>query len=103
MGPGVYSDREAAAHVGETVTVVGTVISVHRTKGGHIFINFGSDYPHQTFSGAVLAPRGSWSRGLDSLVGRPVGIRGEIKRYKGQPEIVVERAEQLVPDGSKAP
>jgi hypothetical protein len=51
LGPGVYSDREAAAHVGETVTVVGTVISVHRTKGGHIFINFGSDYPHQTFSG----------------------------------------------------
>jgi hypothetical protein len=96
LGPGVYTDREAAAHVGETATVVGTLVSVRRSRGGNLFLNFGADYPHQTFSAAVIDPRGTWGRGLDSLVGKRVGVRGRIKRYKGQVEIVVQRADQLV-------
>jgi nuclease S1 len=96
LGPGVYTDREAAAHVGETATVVGTLVSIHRSRGGKIFLNFGADYPHQTFSGAVLHPRGTWYRGLDSLVGKRVGVRGRIERYKGRVEIVIERADQVV-------
>jgi hypothetical protein len=101
LGPGVYSDREAAAHVGETATVVGTVASVHRSRAGNVYLNFGADYPHQAFSGAVLRPRGPWTRGLDSLVGKRVGVRGRISVYKGQVQIVIERADQIVqaPDG----
>jgi hypothetical protein len=96
LGPGVYTDREAAAHVGETATVVGTLVSVRRSRGGNIFLNFGADSPHQTFSGAVLHPRGTWYRGLDSLVGKRVGVRGRIDRYRGRVEIVIERADQVV-------
>ncbi|HET9038642.1 MAG TPA: S1/P1 nuclease [Gemmatimonadales bacterium] len=101
LGPGIYSDREAAAHVGETATVVGTVASVHRSRAGNVYLNFGADYPHQTFSGAVLRPRGPWTRGLDSLAGQRVGVRGRISVYKGQVQIVIERADQIVqaPDG----
>jgi hypothetical protein len=96
-GDRVYSDREAAAHEGENATVVGVVVSVHRTKAGNIFLNFGADYPRQTFSGAVLDPRDPALLELDSLTGRRVGIRGRIQRYKGQLEIVIESAEQIVP------
>jgi hypothetical protein len=96
LGAGIYSDREAAAHEGEDATVVGVVVSVRRTKSGNIFVNFGADYPQQTFSAAVLAPRDTALQHLDRLTGRTIGIRGRITRYKGQLEIVVERPEQII-------
>jgi hypothetical protein len=96
LGPGVYSDQQAAAHAGETAMVVGTVISVHRTKSGSIYLNFGADYPNQTFSGAILEPGKAALQNLDGLVGKRVGIRGLIKLYKGQAEIVITTREQIV-------
>ncbi|HEU5154890.1 MAG TPA: S1/P1 nuclease [Gemmatimonadales bacterium] len=96
LGPQVYTDREAAAHVGETATVVGTVVSVHRVKSGNIYLNFGADYPHQTFSGAILNPRDPSFNQLDSLAGKRVGVKGTIKNYKGQAEIVIEKIDQII-------
>ena len=92
---GALSDREAAAHVGEHATVAGTVVTVHRSRGGNLFLNFGADYPRQRFTGAVLAPLGAWTAGLDTLAGRRVAITGTIRNYRGQVEIVVERPEQI--------
>jgi hypothetical protein len=96
LGPGVYTDREAAAHLGETATVVGTVAAIFRSPKGNVFLNFGADYPRQTFTAVALEPNGTWADGLDTLVGRRIGVRGEIVKYKGRPEIVLERAEQIV-------
>jgi S1/P1 Nuclease len=94
---GAYTDREAAAHVGETATVVGTVAAIFRSAKGNVYLNFGADYPHQTFTAVALQPAGEWTEGLDSLVGRRVGIRGTIVRYRGRVEIVLKRADQIVP------
>jgi hypothetical protein len=91
----MYPDREAAAHAGEEVTIVGTVVTVHRTASGNFYLNFGADYPHQTFSGAVLNPRDPALLRLEGLIGKRVGIRGVIKLYKGQAEIVIDRIEQI--------
>jgi len=95
LGSQVYTDREAAAHVGETAMVVGTVVSVHRSKAGNIYLNFGADYPHQTFSGAILNPRAPAFNQLDTLAGKRVGVRGMIKNYKGQAEILIESMDQI--------
>src|SRR4029453_6738324 len=95
LGSQVYTDREAAAHGGETELVVGTVVSVHRSKAGNIYLNFGADYPHQTFSGAILNPRDPAFSQLDTLAGKRVGVRGMIKSYKGQPEILIESMDQI--------
>jgi hypothetical protein len=92
----VYSDREAAAHLGETATVVGTVAAVFRSKKGTVYLNLGADYPHQTFTAVALAPAGAWTSGLDSLVGRRVGVHGTIVSYRGRVEIVLRSREQLV-------
>jgi hypothetical protein len=93
--PGTYSDLEARAHVGELATVVGTVVTVRRSRAGNIFLNFGGDYPHQSFSGLVLHPREAWQQSLDTLAGRRVGVTGLIRLYRGQVEIVIERQEQV--------
>jgi len=97
LGSQIYTDREAAAHVGETAMVVGTVVSVHRSKAGNIYLNFGADYPHQTFSGAILNPRDPAFSQLDTLAGKRVGVKGKIKNYNGQAEIVIESINQIVP------
>jgi nuclease S1 len=93
---GAYSDREAAAHVGQTATVVGTVVAIFRSKKGNVYLNFGADYPHQSFTAVALQPAGRWTDGLDSLVGRRVGVRGTIVSYRGRVEIVLEGADQIV-------
>jgi nuclease S1 len=95
--PGTYADREAAAHVGETATVVGTVAAIFRSPKGNVYLNFGADYPHQAFTAVALRPIGRWTDGLDSLVGRRVGVRGRIVKYRGRVEIVLERADQIAP------
>ncbi|MEO7986891.1 MAG: S1/P1 nuclease, partial [Gemmatimonadales bacterium] len=94
--PGTYTDSEAAAHLGETVTVVGTVAAVFRSKKGTVYLNFGADYPHQTFTAVALPPAQPWTRGLDSLVGRRVGVHGKIVSYRGRAEIVLEDGGQIV-------
>jgi nuclease S1 len=103
LAPGVYTDREAAAHLGETATVVGTVASVFRSKGGNVYVNFGADYPRQTFSAVALAPVGSWGNALDSLVGKRIGVRGEIVSYKGRVEIVLKGSDQIITAVSSKP
>jgi nuclease S1 len=95
--PGVYTDREAAAHLGETATVVGMVAAVFRSKKGTVYLNFGADYPHQAFTAVALPPTPAWTAGLDSLVGRRVGVRGSIVSYRGRVEIVLKQPQQIVP------
>ena len=83
--------------MGETVTVVGTVATVFRSKGGNVYVNFGADYPRQSFTAVALAPVGAWGSALDSLPGRRIGVRGEIVSYRGRVEIVLRGADQIVP------
>jgi len=95
LGPGVYLDREAAAHVGETATVVGTVVTVFRSPGGNVYLNFGADYPRQTFTAVALAPLPAWTARLDSLAGKRVRVHGAIMSYRGRLEIELKRQEQI--------
>jgi hypothetical protein len=97
LGRGVITDREAAAHLGDTVTVVGTVAAIYRSKGGNVYLNFGADYPRQTFTAVALAPTAPWTVGLDTLVGRRLGVHGLVVSYRGRIEIVLDHAGQLVP------
>jgi hypothetical protein len=94
--PGTVTDREALAHVGRTVTVVGTVAEVSRSRKGTVYVNFGARFPRQTFTAVALAPAPAWTAGLDTLEGRRIGVRGRIVRYRGRVEIVLKGADQLV-------
>ncbi|HYY29991.1 MAG TPA: hypothetical protein VE860_18755, partial [Chthoniobacterales bacterium] len=52
QGP-VISDSEAAQHIGQKTTVEGVVTAVTTSGKGNTFINFGSVYPRQTFTGWI--------------------------------------------------
>jgi hypothetical protein len=95
LGPGVYLDREAAAHLGETATVVGTVATVFHSPGGNIYLNFGADYPRQAFTAVALAPVAAWTARLDTLAGRRVRVHGRIVSYRGRLEIELKAQDQI--------
>jgi hypothetical protein len=86
---GTYTDAEAGAHVGETATVVGVVVSARVSRAGNTFLNFGGDYPHQTFSVVLLQPHHPGQGRLLAMKGKRVAVRGPIRRYQGGPEIVI--------------
>ena len=51
----VIKDTEAAQYVGKKVEVRGFVVSVTTSPLGTAFINFGREYPNQTFAGFIAA------------------------------------------------
>jgi hypothetical protein len=88
---------EAAQHVGQHVAVEGTITKVFTSRNGNTFLDFGSAYPHQLFTGWI--PRDSAlsaDLALWSLRGRRVKLSGIIVLYRGKPEIKIVSADQMV-------
>ena len=92
----VIKDSEAAQYVGRKVEVRGLVISVTTSPLGTSFINFGREYPSQTFAGFIAA--GSTMANderLTTLQGKAISIVGTIQIDRGKPEIEVTSADQI--------
>jgi DNA/RNA endonuclease YhcR with UshA esterase domain len=93
----VVPDSEAAQHVGQAVSVEGTITKVFKSKNGNTFLNFGGNYPDVTF--VVWIPEDApeaTDPGLVGLQGKKVKISGTIQLYRGKPEIKVSNKEQIV-------
>ena len=94
--PRVIKDSEAIHYVGKNVEVRGFVVSVTSSPLGTTFINFGRDYPNQTFAGFIAAgSRIATARSIAALRGKIIGITGTIELYRGKPEIKVVSIHQI--------
>jgi DNA/RNA endonuclease YhcR with UshA esterase domain len=93
----IIADAEALKHVGQNVTVEGTITKVFKSRNGNTFLNFGGNYPDVTFVVWIPqdAPEASDS-GLSNLQGKKVKITGTIQLYRDKPEIKVTTKEQIV-------
>lgn len=92
----VISPLNAAAHVGETVTVEGTASEVFTDKrSGTTFIDLGGRYPGNAFSGVIFSSYAGSFPDVHHLEGKTVGITGKIQLYKGKPEIILRSRSQL--------
>ena len=92
----VIRDTEAAQHIGARATVEGIVVEVFTGKHGNTFLNFGAEYPNQTFTGWI--PKDSLLAGdesLSALEGKTVRITGTISLYRGKPEIKIISKSQI--------
>ena len=88
---------EVASHVGETATVEGVVSGVHTARSSDVtFIDMGGSYPNNVFTGVIFAADADKVGDVSGLPGKTVGITGQIKLYKGKPEIIVKSASQIV-------
>lgn len=92
--------EQASAHIGETTTVCGIVVSAHyaaTTKRQPTFLNYGRPYPNQTLSVLIWGKdRPKFNSPETRLVGKRVCVIGLLQLYRGKPEIIVTDPLQLV-------
>ena len=94
--PPVIKDSEAVQYVGKNVEVRGFVVSVTTSPLGTAFINFGREYPNQTFAGFIAAgSKMATDELITMLQGKIIGISGTIVLYQGKPEIEVMSIDQI--------
>ena len=92
---GSYPYTDAKNHVGEYVEITGTLVNLHLTKSGTLFLDFCKNYKTCPFSAVVLnRDRGAFSS-LADLEGKEVALRGSIKLYQNKPEIVLSHPEDI--------
>jgi DNA/RNA endonuclease YhcR with UshA esterase domain len=92
----VIKDFEAVRYVGRYVEVRGLVVSVTSSPLGTASINFGRDYPNQTFAGFIAADSKMATDQLTTLQGKTIGIIGTIELHEGKPEIEVTSMHQII-------
>lgn len=100
---GVIKDSEAIQYVGRYVEVRGFVVSVTTSPLGTAFINFGREYPNQTFAGFIAADSEmATDQRIGTLQGKTIGIIGTIELREGKPEIKVVSMYQIIGLSSKS-
>jgi DNA/RNA endonuclease YhcR with UshA esterase domain len=84
---------------GKTITVCSKVQSTYLTKGDKktTYINFGQPYPNTTFTVVIFEGNLTNFKYTPSvfLKDKNVCITGKVKIYKGKPEIIVSKEEQI--------
>jgi DNA/RNA endonuclease YhcR with UshA esterase domain len=89
------SPTEAQSHAGQSVTVEGTVSNVHKIPNGITFIDMGGKFPENTFTAVILAADAAKFPEMTSLNGKTVDVTGEVRLYKGKPEILLKDPAQI--------
>ena len=87
--------QDAAKYFGEYATVEGTIVVTHNS-GKACFLNFHPDYKRY-FTAVIFASAFSqFPANPESYYqGKRVRVRGLIKEYNGQPEIILKTPEQI--------
>jgi DNA/RNA endonuclease YhcR with UshA esterase domain len=92
----IIPPEDCPKHLGETVTVEGTVSEVHHAASGRAtFIDMGGRYPNNTFAAVIFKDDADKFPTVDTLTGKVIDITGRVKDYKGSREIIVNGSEQL--------
>src|SRR4029077_20160215 len=98
----VIKDSEAVHYIGENVEVRGFVVSVTTSPLGTAFINFGGEYPNQTFAGFIEAEsKVGTDQRIATLQGKIISITGTIELHEGKPQIKVMSTDQIKVLGSQ--
>lgn len=94
-----YSTAEAKQFYDypKEVSICGTVVSTHKSRKGHIFINMDKSFPHQVFTATI------WKSNIVNfpyepekfLLNKKVCIKGKIKDYEGVPSIYPENGKAV--------
>ena len=96
-GLDVIDACNAGSHTGRKMIVEGEVADSYRYRTTSIFLNFGKPYPHHCFTAIIWSS--DWERFPENAEkyykGKTVRIMGEIKKYRGKPEIILRDPSQI--------
>jgi DNA/RNA endonuclease YhcR with UshA esterase domain len=90
---------DAKNHIGETATVCGKVASTRYAAGSRgqpTFLNLDEPYPRQIFTILIWgSDRPKFGEPEVTYRGKSVCVTGQIKEYRGVPEVVASEPEQI--------
>ena len=88
------TSKDAKAHEGDSLRVVGTVADVYEGPTV-IYLNFDRKFPKNTFSCTIFS--GSLDRfgDLKSLAGKKVEVTGKITSFRNKPQMILWTQEQI--------
>jgi DNA/RNA endonuclease YhcR with UshA esterase domain len=90
---------EASNHVGQTATVCGEVASTKydaHLRSQPTFLDFGKPYPNRIFTAVIFGrDRAKFGTPEATFRGRRVCVTGQVRNYRGKPEIIVSDPGQL--------
>lgn len=93
------SPEEAAHHLGQKATVCGVVASAHyaaRSRAQPTFLNLGKPYPDEIFTAVIFGSnRAKFGTPETTLRGKRICVTGTIRRYRGEPEIILKNPSQI--------
>lgn len=87
--------HEAGKHTREQACISGRILRVFTSKTGNTFLDFCADYRNCTFTSVVFASDRPKFGDLGSLQGRNIELRGQVRVYHNQPEIVINDPNQI--------
>jgi DNA/RNA endonuclease YhcR with UshA esterase domain len=92
----VIPPEDCPKHIGETVTIEGTVSEVHHAASGRAtFIDMGGRYPNNPFAAVIFKDDADKFPNIDTVTDKVVDITGRVKKYKESCEIILNDPEQL--------
>ena len=91
--------EEAGSHVGESATVCGLVASAKfaaNSRWQPTFLDMDKPYPNARFTAVIFgSDRPKFGTPETSLRGKRVCVTGQIRDYRGKPEIILNDPSQL--------
>ncbi|MFZ5553846.1 MAG: DNA/RNA non-specific endonuclease [Bacteroidota bacterium] len=96
---GKLNTIQAQYHIGEKVTVCGTVVSTkYAEKSGATFINLDRQFPDQVFTIAIWKQnRANFSyKPEEYLKGHVICVTGELKDNKGKPQVEINNESAII-------
>jgi hypothetical protein len=85
---------EAAKWIGKQVVVTGAVAQVS-VRSSLVFMNFDGAYPSNMFAAIIRNKNTKEFVNLSALDNKAVSVKGQIKDYKGKPEMEITGESQL--------
>ncbi len=93
------SPENAAAHLGQTATVCGVVASAKyaaNSRAQPTFLDMGQPYPKETFTAVIWGTdRAKFGGPETTLRGKRICVTGQVRNYRGKPEIILSDPSQL--------
>ena len=93
---GIYDFSEAQNHIGEYAEVKGTAIEIYTSQSGVTFIDYCKVYKTCPFSAVIFSSDLQKFGDLKKYSGLPISIKGLIKTFNGEAEIVLTDPTQIV-------
>ena len=98
-GAASISPADAASHIGENATVCGLVTSAKyaaNSRAQPTFLDMGQPYPNEAFTAVIFGTdRAKFGEPEATLSGKRICVTGQVRNYRGKPEIIVSDPSQL--------